>query len=93
MVVMVMALGWTAPGMAEGSGGASSWPWSGFTEGFVGWAESVWRLVASSEGQLPTGDEAKGDEPETVALDPDETTNFGSPDPKGEQFPALDPDG
>lgn len=91
LVVLVLALGWTAPAMAEGSGGASSWPWGVFTEGFVGWAESVWRVVASSEGELPTGDEANGDEPEVMALDSNETTDAESAETDGEKFPGLDP--
>lgn len=87
LVVMVLALGWAAPARAEGSGGAScSWSWGAFAEGFVGWAESVWRVVASSEGELP-----EGDEPDVVALDPDETVNAGPAETDGEKFPGLDP--
>jgi hypothetical protein len=86
VIVVVVVLVWVA---APAQASSEPMSWGGFAERFVGWVEGVWRAVAGSEGEVP----AEGD-PESVALDgTGETTEFGSPEPQGEKFPALDPDG
>lgn len=88
LVVGFLALAGPAPAMAQ-VGAAPTGAWGGLVERVVGWAEGVWRVVAGSEGEAPAGDDADG-----VALDgPGDTVSFGPPDPGGERFPVIDPDG
>lgn len=89
LVVGFLAFAGPAPAMAQ-VGAAPTGAWGGLVERVVGWAEGVWRVVAGSEVEVPAGD----DDMDSVALDGSgDSASFGSPDPGGERFPTIDPDG